>query len=94
MTNPMAVYDAIKKISPKAKAEADSFMQGLTSRYKEDNPAPNDVIQQGLESILAKHRPSSSVFSLTQNQHAIGLATVLAGIAFLAGFPYVPPPLY
>ena len=25
---------------------------------------------------------------------ALGLAALLAGIAFLAGFPYIPPPLY
>ena len=36
-----------------------------------------------------KAKASSGLF-LTQRQSAIGLAAVLAGIAFLSGFPYIP----
>ena len=41
-----------------------------------------------------KTESSSGLFHLTQRQSAIGLAAVLAGISFLSGFPYIPPPLY
>ena len=47
-----------------------------------------------LKAEQSKTSSSSGLFNLTQRQSAVGLAAVLAGVAFLAGFPYVPPPLY
>ena len=100
MANPMEVYDKIKKISPQAEAEAQAFMGNLTNKYTEENPAPPETIQKGLEEIVAKHQPKAQGLAharapLGRIQYAAGLATVLIAVALAsAGIPYVPPPLY
>ena len=98
MADPMQTYEAIKRIGPEAEAEAVAFMNSLTSKYTEDNPAPKDVIQQGLEGIVRKHKPAAiagtqtSVQSPSRIHYGAGLAAVIAGIAYLAGIPL--PPVY
>ena len=91
----MGIYEKIKKIGKNAVAEADAFMQSLTKKYTEKSPAPAELIQQGLEGILTKYQAKTGTSTNTSTvPHAAGLAAVLAGIAILAGFPYVPSPIY
>ncbi|MBI2649776.1 hypothetical protein HYX04_00510 [Candidatus Woesearchaeota archaeon] len=42
----------------------------------------------------SKTSSSGGLFNLTQRQSVVGLAAILAGVALLAGMPYLPPPLY
>jgi len=100
MANPMETYENIKKISPQAKADAEAFMKNLTNQYTAENPAPPEVIQKGLEGIVAKHQPKAQGSAHAgappgRIQYAAGLAAVLIAVALAsAGFPYVPPPIY
>ena len=100
MVNPMDVYNAIKRISPKAESDAKSFMDRLKGKYAPENPAPDEEIQKGLEDILAKHQPtelkaihspSKSTYSSGQMKAAAGLVVALTTLALAAsGIPYVP----
>lgn len=109
MADAMGVYNRIKVLGHDAKAEADSFMQSLTTQYTDDHPAPPEEIQHGLEEILAKHQkntPNSHAIehtasmshddnSIPRATYVFGLATVLLAIASAStGIPYVPPPIY
>jgi len=91
MDDAKTLYDKIKKY-PKAKAEADAFAHSLAEEYPKENPAPDEVIQKGLEGILAKYQPKakSSVAapSASDNQRLL-YAAGLAGIALLLGMPYI-----
>ena len=54
--DPMAIYKKINDTgNNNLKDEANAFMNSLTQRYTKKNPAPNEVIYNGLEQILAKH---------------------------------------
>ena len=55
MADPMHTYKEITELGPEAKHAADAFMQGLTTQYTEKNPAPPEVMEHGLQSILAKY---------------------------------------
>ena len=98
----MDVYGKIKKIGPEAKSEADAFIQGLTRQYTKENPAPPEVMQKGLEGILAKYQPKAKspvasspwVFS-GRVPYAAGLAAVLLAVALASlGMPPYMPPVY
>ena len=80
----MDLYNQIKNISPEAKAAADKFMQGLSKEYTADNPAPDYVIQKGLETIIGKFSNSTG----TKYEHAIGLAGLLASVAAISSGAY------
>lgn len=100
MTNPMEIYELLKKIGPEAKSEADAFMKSLTAKYTPENPTPSEVIQKGLEEIVAKHgiKAEDSAHIGTppgRMRYAAGLAAVLITVALASsGIPYMPLPLY
>lgn len=96
------LYERIKAHGDKAKAEADAFAQGLAKKYTKENPAPNEVIQKGLEEILAKYEHSEASHHIashaapathSRTNYAIGLAGVAAALLMAAGLPpmYLPP---
>ena len=101
----MNIYNELKGLG--LKSEADSVMGNISKKYTPENPAPPEVIQEGLEGILARHKQTPHELSPHQETHAsglspriksgLGLAAVLAGLVFLSslsGIPYIPPPLY
>ena len=65
-----------------SEAKNDSKIINAIKAWKSANAAPKQRVESSL-----------GLFHLTQQQSAIGLAAVLAGIAFLSGFPYILPPL-
>lgn len=75
----MKIYEKVKKISPEAKAEADAFISGLTRTHTEENPASPELIQQGLEQILAKYRAK------IKEEHTTGKLDDLVGLAGILG---------
>ena len=80
----METYERIKTLGDAAKAEAEGFMQSLTTRYSKDNPAPPEEIQKGLQTILSKYE--------TKGQANPGLVTGLLSIlASAAAFSIYPP---
>ena len=89
----MDTYDRIKEISPEARAEAEAFIQSLTSKYTKENPAPPEEIQKGLEGILEKHQArsnqttkiSTSTVGTGRLKYALGL-----GILVLALYTFAP----
>jgi hypothetical protein len=94
MDNQMDVYNKIKSYGDEAKADAEAFIQGLTKKYTKENPAPDDVIHKGLESILAKYetknriQPSAVSASSLSPKHATGLLGILTAIAAFATGAY------
>lgn len=90
MANPMGLYDKIKAYGSKAKLDADAFIKSLTGKYTKENPAPQDVVQKGLEAILAKHQPEEkkpAVANTTGDERWL-YAAGLGVIAMLLGMPY------
>jgi hypothetical protein len=91
MDDTKTLYNKIKKY-PEAKAEADAFAHSLGEKYTEKNPAPDEVVQKGLEGILAKYQPKTknpvAASSASDNQRLV-YAAGLAGIALLLGMPYI-----
>jgi len=86
MVDPMDTYREIGEIGPVAKAEADTFMQGLTKKFTKETPAPPELIQEGLEGILAKHKAKTSKLSSSTNKYLALAAAILLAIAL--GAPY------
>ena len=85
MINVMDTYEKIKKFGFKAKVEADTFIQSLSKKYTKENPAPPEVINQGLEGILKKYEPVIS------NDILWPYAAGLTAIALILGLPtYIP----
>ena len=85
------LYNRIKGYGSKARLDADAFITSLTEKYTKENPAPDEVVQKGLEGILAKHQPkanSPAVSNATSDERWL-YAAGLAGIALLFGIPYL-----
>ena len=96
MTDPMETYGRIKKLGKGAKAEAEAFMQGLTKKYTKESPAPNEVIQKGLDGILAKYKSKGSLEAIANSSdYLVGVACVAAFVMAMHGvpLPYTPPAL-
>ena len=91
MVNPMNLYDKIKGYGSKARLDADAFIKSLTEIYTKENPAPDEIVQKGLEGVLAKHQPKAKnpdVSNATSDERWL-YAAGLAGIALLFGIPYL-----
>ena len=99
MANPMEIYGRIKELGKNAKVEADAFMQGLAKKYTKENPAPDSVIQKGLNNIFAKYETKGSEGSLeaiaNSSDYLVGFACVSLLVFAMAGMPvyYLPPAL-
>lgn len=92
MINPMDIYNKIKTLGPVATKAAEAFMGSLTKKYTKDNPAPPELIQKGLEGILAEHQPQKASSAPNPSslpsgnmRYAYGLAGVLG---LIVGVPY------
>ena len=99
MINPLGIYEKIKSLqNPIATKAAEVFMNSLTKKYTEQNPAPPEEIQKGLEGILAEHQPKPSGVSHSSPKPYLlpsgnmrdvhGLATIAA---LIIGGPYLVP---
>lgn len=70
------------------KNEADSVMGNIAKKYPKGTSAPPNIIQQGLEGILATYQPKTKNLAATGNsegrmEYIAGLAAIVLLISYL-----------
>ena len=102
------VMDFYGKLPPDKKDAANKILGAFANRYEQGEAPPEEMLSSlkalvskkegGLEAMTnASHSEMNdkSHQPATRTQYALGLAAVLAFVAFASiGMPYAPPPLY
>ena len=102
------VMDFYSTIPKDKKDDANKILGAFANRYGEGEAPPKEMLSSlkalvskkegGLEAMTNTHYSEMNDKShqpATRTQYALGVAAVLAFVAFASiGMPYVPPPLY